>query len=416
MNEGDYLKYFPFDAYNIQKDLMREVTGVLDRGGVGIFESPTGTGKSLSVICSTLSWLKNNPIHVPEKEKKGEKVDDDMPSWVEDFESPVEQHFKDKREELERVWKERMEKLRRDGPRRKRRRKMDDDKLDENSATLQSDEEFMICDEDPDNFVDEDEESSDDEDVPDLSVRKIIYCSRTHSQISQFVKEIRSTEFGKFNDSVRIRNAALASRRNLCINDSVRLNSTDGSLRSAGAISERCLELNRSSNHDCPHFDPGPQKLFRDTSLAEIHDIEDLARLGQKLGSCPYYGVRKAIPLAELVTVPYSMLLHSRMRKMLSIPLEGNVVVFDEAHNIVDAVNDTHTYTTSFSDVGYCFSSLSLFFFFFRVPLYSTLLDLHTHIHNRYKMRLGPSKDIFHDIENGLKDETVLISLDYVSL
>ena len=111
MNEGDYLKYFPFDAYNIQKDLMREVTGVLDRGGVGIFESPTGTGKSLSVICSTLSWLKNNPIHVPEKEKKGEKVDDDMPSWVEDFESPVEQHFKDKREELERVWKERMEKL-----------------------------------------------------------------------------------------------------------------------------------------------------------------------------------------------------------------------------------------------------------------------------------------------------------------
>ena len=357
----DYLKYFPFDAYTIQEDLMREVTNVLDRGGVGIFESPTGTGKSLSVICSTLSWLKSNPIHVPKEEnKKKEEMCDDMPSWVDDFESPVEQHYKDKREELERVWMQRMEKLRREGPRRKRRRKMTSQEEVENSDRTHSDDEFLIR-EDGENehvldFEEEDEESSD-EDVPDLSVRKIIYCSRTHSQISQFVKEIRSTEFGKFKDSVRIRNAALASRRNLCINDSVRFNSVDGSLRSAGAISERCLELKRSSDHDCPHFDSGPQKLFRDTSLAEIHDIEDLARLGQKLGSCPYYGVRKSIPLAELVTVPYSMLLHSRMRKMLHIPLEGNVIVFDEAHNIVDAVNDTHTYTTSFSDVRRCLSS-----------------------------------------------------------
>ena len=151
---------------------MREVTNVLDRGGVGIFESPTGTGKSLSVICSTLSWLKSNPIHVPKEEnKKKEETCDDMPSWVDDFESPVEQHYKDKREELERVWTQRMEKLRREGPRRKRRRKMSLQEEVENSSTTHSDDEFMIRDDGENehilDFEDEDEESSD-EDVRDV--------------------------------------------------------------------------------------------------------------------------------------------------------------------------------------------------------------------------------------------------------
>ena len=34
---------FPFHPYNIQKDFMRELYLALERGQVGIFESPTGT-------------------------------------------------------------------------------------------------------------------------------------------------------------------------------------------------------------------------------------------------------------------------------------------------------------------------------------------------------------------------------------
>lgn len=50
---------FPFPPYPIQKDFMAELYQVLEAGKIGIFESPTGTGKSLSLICGALTWLRD---------------------------------------------------------------------------------------------------------------------------------------------------------------------------------------------------------------------------------------------------------------------------------------------------------------------------------------------------------------------
>ena len=51
---------FPFEPYGIQKDFMKELYRTVENGRIGIFESPTGTGKSLSIICSALKWLKDH--------------------------------------------------------------------------------------------------------------------------------------------------------------------------------------------------------------------------------------------------------------------------------------------------------------------------------------------------------------------
>ncbi len=80
---------------------------------------------------------------------------------------------------------------------------------------------------------------------------QIFYCSRTHSQLSQFVGELRRVDLPPALDAVPLDNGGdgqsqleealkhltLGSRKNLCINPKV------SCLGSATAINERCLEL-----------------------------------------------------------------------------------------------------------------------------------------------------------------------------
>jgi chromosome transmission fidelity protein 1 len=46
---------FPFEPYPQQRELMGKLFDCFEEGKVGLFESPTGTGKSLSMACSGMS-------------------------------------------------------------------------------------------------------------------------------------------------------------------------------------------------------------------------------------------------------------------------------------------------------------------------------------------------------------------------
>lgn len=53
---------FPFPPYKIQKELMEAVYDTLTQKSIGIFESPTGTGKSLTLTCSVLKWVEDREV------------------------------------------------------------------------------------------------------------------------------------------------------------------------------------------------------------------------------------------------------------------------------------------------------------------------------------------------------------------
>ncbi|XP_060530733.1 regulator of telomere elongation helicase 1 homolog [Cylas formicarius] len=60
---------FPFEPYEIQKDYMEKVIECLQDECVGVLESPTGTGKTLSLLCSSLAWLETKKAQIQAQHK-----------------------------------------------------------------------------------------------------------------------------------------------------------------------------------------------------------------------------------------------------------------------------------------------------------------------------------------------------------
>lgn len=58
---------------------------------------------------------------------------------------------------------------------------------------------------------------------------------------------------------------------------------------------------------------------------------------------CPYYGSRRAVPLVDVILAPYSTILMPDARDSMGIQLRDAVLVFDEAHNLLDAINGAHS-------------------------------------------------------------------------
>ncbi|KAG5953266.1 hypothetical protein E4U53_006194 [Claviceps sorghi] len=377
--------HHPFTPYNVQEEFMRTVYGVLEQGGgqVGILESPTGTGKSLSLICASLTWLRNHKSSRFETtlREAGESFKDE-PAWL------IDQLLKRRRDELVQRWQDRekrlaavrlKEKALEDRGRKRRRLAAPEDAGSRKNVEIHE-AEWLLEDLDDHDARPRDalsglsKESREtlerlglgggrkkegDEEILDEEI-KIYYTSRTHSQLSQFITELRrpvfpaslppslSVDDERASEPVKL--VPLSSRQRLCINPSV------SRLGSVQAINDRCSELQQSKSTTKCSFVPREELLsethqFRDTALATIPDIEDLHQLGKSLSVCPYYASRSAVPGAEIITLPYPLLLQKTAREALGIKLEGNVVIIDEAHNIMDAIANVHAADIKLSEL-----------------------------------------------------------------
>ncbi|XP_066585710.1 regulator of telomere elongation helicase 1 homolog [Prorops nasuta] len=273
---------FPFEPYPVQEEYMAKVIECLQNNKHGVLESPTGTGKTLCLLCSSLSWLITKKAQMQAQSITGATERENFGG-----------HFF---KQLSRT-------------------------LDKAAG------------------------------APELSpnfgwiMPKIIYASRTHSQLSQAMQELKRTSYK------HVTTAILGSRDQLCIHPEVSKEISSYNKVHLCHVKVKGRTCNYYNNVESRKDDP----LFKE----EVLDIEDLVKVGQKLKCCPYFLSRELRQNADITFMPYNYLLDPKTRKSQGIDLQSNIILLDEAHNIEKICEEAASLQISSTDVANCIDEIT---------------------------------------------------------
>ncbi|KAG5416956.1 CHL1 [Candida metapsilosis] len=359
----------PFTPYDIQLELMDAIYDTIENGyKVGLFESPTGTGKTLSIICSTMTWLRNyKRNHVFDADADSEESSDDEPEWVKSaYRSSIVDKSKEKLKEFElhlneveashgaKVRAESSIKLK---VKRRQEGNKEEEFLPEDYHSDTESKSIEAKNVKLNNEINRLMHREESESKEYNCKTKILFSSRTHSQLNQFSSQLRLTTFDASFDNMseRTKYLPIGSRKQLCINEKV-------SKRGDQSINDACIDLQKTKE-GCNYLtkDQSLVKEFSDLSLSQIRDIEDLAILGTELHACPYYSVRKGLGSAEIVSLPYQLLFQKSAREAWGIDLKDTIVIIDEAHNVIDSITSLYSVKITISQLHKVMQSLKIY-------------------------------------------------------
>jgi Fanconi anemia group J protein len=165
------------------------------------------------------------------------------------------------------------------------------------------------------------------------SLSRIYICSRTHSQLSQLIKGLKSTVYTP-------NMAILGSREQMCIHPTVMLSETKN---------EDCSKLIGGSDNSGCSFFQAANILANHPSMRVVWDIEDIVTKGRQFRACPYFTAKDIAERADVVFCPYNYLIDKLIRESTGIDLKNNIVIFDEAHNLEDQCREAASFVVTVS-------------------------------------------------------------------
>ncbi|KAI9276323.1 hypothetical protein BC943DRAFT_333049 [Umbelopsis sp. AD052] len=314
---------FPFKPYPAQIQMMSKVIEALTKSQDALIESPTGSGKSLALLCAALAWQRSDQMaraasmanDMAEFDDNGEEdelliltPDEVNKIWGTSKPEPEPEPVSATQDEFQTFQPARLQ--------RKRLRYFE--KLDP-----------RVKDTEP-------EPKKPQATPANLSAllpkgNKIYYASRTHKQISQVVAELK----GK--TAYQPKMTILGSRDQFCIHPKV---------SKASNKNEECSKLLDKNVCSYAH---NVRKVTQHSSIQRgssnfIWDIEDLINVGRKTQGCPYFAAKTLMDVAEIIFCPYNYLIEPLIRAAYDINLKDAVVIIDEAHNIEDVARDAASF------------------------------------------------------------------------
>ncbi|KAM9812031.1 Fanconi anemia group J protein isoform 7-T7 [Syngnathus typhle] len=298
---------FPCKAYPSQLAMMNSIIRGLNSGQHCLLESPTGSGKSLALLCSTLGWQQAQfAKSVPGERLLSELVETNQFSHIGN-----EANFQPERKRI-------------------------------CTAEPKSHESCFQC---PCASAKDSAKNKDRK----RKVPKIFLGTRTHKQITQIVHEMKRTGYSTAPMTI------LSSRDYTCVNPDVAPLANRNDL---------CKDLMEAKNGRSCHYFHAVQKMGSQSTLQLVHgihqawDIEDLVSLGKRLHSCSYYAARELIKGSDIIFCPYNYLLDPLIRENMEINLTGHILVLDEAHNIEDCARESASFTLDHDSLLMCTDEL----------------------------------------------------------
>uniref|UniRef100_A0AAQ6A4E5 DNA 5'-3' helicase n=1 Tax=Amphiprion ocellaris TaxID=80972 RepID=A0AAQ6A4E5_AMPOC len=323
--------HFPCKAYPSQLAMMNSIMRGLNYGQHCLLESPTGSGKSLALLCSALGWQKaqcGKPALTETKESQ--LKEQSIASRL--SEKFLASHTCEKDDDFQ--------------PDRKRIRTAElKVTLGTSLVNLSICFVFSVqapepcshcpCASTKDGVKDKDKDGS-------KKIPKIFFGTRTHKQITQITHELKRTVYSHVPMTI------LSSRDHTCVNQEVAPHSNRN---------ERCKDLLEAKDGRSCRYYHGVQKMRDQYTLQHVHglhdawDIEELVTLGKRLRSCSYYAARELMQSASIIFCPYNYLLDPMIRESMDIDLAGQILVLDEAHNIEDCARESASFTLHYNSL-----------------------------------------------------------------
>lgn len=176
---------------------------------------------------------------------------------------------------------------------------------------------------------------------------KVVYTSRTHSQLAQAMKELKVTEYR------HLKGVALGSRDQLCINEEVLKDAT-----TSGEKVHLCRAKVKAKT--CGYHGKIDQAIERpEVQNQPVLDIEDLVKIGKSCSACPYYMAKALSGEADIVFLPYNYVLDPKLLKSFALKLDNSVVILDEAHNVEKVCQDAASCQIASSDIATCIEDIT---------------------------------------------------------
>ncbi|CAD5220549.1 unnamed protein product [Bursaphelenchus xylophilus] len=351
MNGSKILLPAGISPYPTQKLMMIKVLMALRQETNALIESPTGSGKTLALLASTGAWLVDYQRKRKEQRKLCPKhglqldIKEDSPI------SPATK--KNKKNESSLSIKDEKNGIKVEG---------ESDPIYLNESTM--DQISSAFNEEPRSASDSMNESSfpmfggpsqeeldEEEEKKDgctcLPCVRIYYCTRTHKQIAQVVKEYARLPYAY---TGLLKHTILASRNQTCVNAEIR--------NKPGDINKNCRDLikeGKKGNSGCDWRDPLSKKYERKGSLRfELENrlslAWDIEEITQELASgkgkmCPYFATTRYLtPDADLIFCPFNYLLDPIIRNSSDVHPKNSIIILDEAHNIEDVCRDSASF------------------------------------------------------------------------